>query len=55
MPARDIVLLLLVVLSWALNFLTSAYALREIPPLLGQSFLSRLDNVSIRDDRLSMR
>ncbi|ALN62997.1 hypothetical protein GLA29479_2126 [Lysobacter antibioticus] len=34
MPVRDIVLLLLVVLSWALNFLTSAYALREIPPLL---------------------
>ncbi|MBX9400173.1 EamA family transporter [Lysobacter sp. BMK333-48F3] len=34
MPARDLVLLLLVVLSWALNFLTSAFALREIPPFL---------------------
>jgi len=34
MPARDLALLLLVVLSWALNFLTSAFALREIPPFL---------------------
>ncbi|WP_363800615.1 DMT family transporter [Lysobacter firmicutimachus] len=34
MPVRDLVLLLLVVLSWALNFLTSAFALREIPPFL---------------------
>jgi O-acetylserine/cysteine efflux transporter len=32
MPARDLVLLMLVVLSWAINFLTSALALREIPP-----------------------
>ena len=34
MPARDLVLLMLVVLSWAINFLTSALALREIPPFL---------------------
>lgn len=34
MPARDIALLLLVVLSWAINFLTSALSLREIPPFL---------------------
>ncbi|RDZ27168.1 DMT family transporter [Lysobacter silvisoli] len=34
LPVRDIVLLLLIVLSWAINFLTSAYALREIPPFL---------------------
>ncbi len=34
MPARDFALLLLVVLSWAVNFLTSALALREIPPVL---------------------
>ncbi|MGH8083469.1 MAG: DMT family transporter [Lysobacter sp.] len=34
MPARDLVLLLLVVLTWAINFLTSALALREIPPFL---------------------
>ncbi|MGO1072173.1 DMT family transporter [Lysobacter sp. CA199] len=34
MPARDLALLMLVVLSWALNFLTSALALREVPPFL---------------------
>jgi O-acetylserine/cysteine efflux transporter len=34
MPARDITLLLLVCLAWAINFLTSALAMREIPPLL---------------------
>lgn len=34
MPTRDIVLLLLVVLAWAFNFLTSALAMREIPPFL---------------------
>lgn len=34
MPARDIALLLLVVVAWAINFLTSALAMREIPPLL---------------------
>ncbi|MFC3551435.1 DMT family transporter [Lysobacter cavernae] len=34
MPARDLVLVLLVVLAWAGNFLTSALALREIPPIL---------------------
>lgn len=34
MPARDIALLLVVVLAWAGNFLTSALALRELPPLL---------------------
>lgn len=34
MPARDIGLLLLIVLSWAGNFLTSALAMREIPPFL---------------------
>ena len=34
MPARDLILLMLVVLSWAINFLTSALALREIPPFL---------------------
>lgn len=31
---RDLALVLLVVLAWAGNFLTSALALREIPPLL---------------------
>lgn len=34
MPARDLALVLLICLAWAGNFLTSAYALREIPPLL---------------------
>jgi O-acetylserine/cysteine efflux transporter len=34
MPARDIALLLLVVVAWAINFLTSALSLREIPPFL---------------------
>jgi O-acetylserine/cysteine efflux transporter len=34
MPARDIALALLVALAWAGNFLTSALALREIPPFL---------------------
>ncbi|MFC5571430.1 DMT family transporter [Lysobacter yangpyeongensis] len=34
MPARDIGLVLLVCLAWALNFLTSALAMREIPPFL---------------------
>jgi len=34
MPPRDLVLVLLICLAWAGNFLTSAYALREIPPLL---------------------
>lgn len=34
MPTRDIVLILLICLAWAGNFLTSAYALREIPPFL---------------------
>lgn len=32
--ARDLSLALLVCLCWALNFLTSAHALREIPPFL---------------------
>jgi O-acetylserine/cysteine efflux transporter len=31
---RDLVLVLLICIAWALNFLTSAYALREIPPFL---------------------
>jgi O-acetylserine/cysteine efflux transporter len=31
---RDLVLVLLICVAWALNFLTSAYALREIPPFL---------------------
>lgn len=31
---RDLALVLLVCLFWAVNFLTSAYALREIPPFL---------------------
>jgi len=34
MSPRDIVLVLLVCVAWAGNFLTSAYALREIPPFL---------------------
>ena len=34
MPPRDLVLVLLVCLTWAGNFLTSALALREIPPVL---------------------
>jgi O-acetylserine/cysteine efflux transporter len=34
MPVRDIALVLLVCIAWALNFLTSALALREIPPFL---------------------
>jgi hypothetical protein len=34
MPPRDLVLVLLIVLAWAGNFLTSALALREIPPFL---------------------
>ena len=31
---RDLMLVLLICIAWALNFLTSAYALREIPPFL---------------------
>jgi len=34
MPARDIVLVLLICVAWAFNFLTSALAMREIPPYL---------------------
>lgn len=34
MSPRDIALLLLICLAWAINFLTSALALREIPPFL---------------------
>jgi O-acetylserine/cysteine efflux transporter len=34
MPSRDLILVLLVVLAWAGNFLTSALAMREIPPVL---------------------
>jgi O-acetylserine/cysteine efflux transporter len=34
MPARDIVLVLLICIAWAVNFLTSALAMREIPPFL---------------------
>ena len=34
MPLRDLMLALLVCLAWAGNFLTSALALREMPPLL---------------------
>ncbi|HEY0661374.1 MAG TPA: DMT family transporter [Lysobacter sp.] len=34
MPIRDIVLVLLICVAWAGNFLTSALALREIPPFL---------------------
>src|SRR5690606_32094364 len=31
---RDLALVLLICLSWALNFLTSAHALQEVPPFL---------------------
>ena len=31
---RDLALVLLICLSWAVNFLTSAHALREVPPFL---------------------
>ncbi|KGM55556.1 hypothetical protein N799_06775 [Lysobacter arseniciresistens ZS79] len=34
MPARDLLLVMVVVVAWAGNFLTSAYALREVPPFL---------------------
>lgn len=34
LPPRDIALVILVCAVWALNFLTSAYALQELPPLL---------------------
>jgi O-acetylserine/cysteine efflux transporter len=34
MSSRDLFLLLLVCIAWAINFLTSAFALREIPPFL---------------------
>lgn len=34
MPARDLALILVICVAWAFNFLTSAYALREIPPLM---------------------
>jgi O-acetylserine/cysteine efflux transporter len=34
MPPRDLVLVLIVCLVWAGNFLTSAFALRELPPFL---------------------
>jgi O-acetylserine/cysteine efflux transporter len=34
MPPRDIVLVLLICIAWAFNFLTSALAMREIPPFL---------------------
>lgn len=34
MSARDIALVLLICVAWAGNFLTSAFALREIPPFL---------------------
>lgn len=34
MPIRDIVLVLLICVAWAGNFLTAALALREIPPFL---------------------
>ena len=34
MPLRDLVLVLVVCLVWAGNFLTSAFALQEIPPFL---------------------
>jgi O-acetylserine/cysteine efflux transporter len=34
MPARDIILVLLICIAWAFNFLTSALAMREIPPFL---------------------
>ena len=32
--ARDLALVLVICIAWAANFLTSAYALREIPPFL---------------------
>ncbi len=34
MPTRDLLLVLLIVVAWAGNFLTSALAMREIPPFL---------------------
>ncbi|MEO6365650.1 MAG: DMT family transporter [Luteimonas sp.] len=34
MPIRDLALILVICLAWAGNFLTSAFALQEIPPLL---------------------
>lgn len=34
MPLRDLALVLVICLAWAGNFLTSAFALREIPPFL---------------------
>jgi O-acetylserine/cysteine efflux transporter len=34
LPPRDLALVLLICVVWAGNFLTSAYALREIPPFL---------------------
>ena len=34
LPARDLLLVLVVCVVWAVNFLTSAYALRAIPPFL---------------------
>lgn len=34
MSRRDLILLLVICIAWAVNFLTSAYALREIPPFL---------------------
>ena len=34
LPPRDLAIALLICLFWAGNFLTSAYALRELPPLL---------------------
>ncbi|HEY5850485.1 MAG TPA: DMT family transporter [Lysobacter sp.] len=34
MTPRDLILVLLVVVAWAVNFLTSALAMREIPPFL---------------------
>lgn len=34
MPVRDLLLVLVICLVWAGNFLTSAFALREIPPFL---------------------
>ena len=34
MPPRDLVLVLIICLAWAGNFLTSAHAMREIPPVL---------------------
>ncbi len=34
MPRRDVLLLLVICVAWAVNFLTAAHALREIPPFL---------------------